>query len=127
MEAYRRIAQSRDFTSLEQVRGDLAGAYGEPPKAVDRLLELAEVRLAAALLGVRSMLVRAPDVVFRTSKPKLLQQAFHGVKGTMRVVGEPDSSGDIQVYFRPPENYLEPASLAAVMRKRLLPAAKSNQ
>ena len=125
MEAYRRIGQARDFDSLDRVRDDLEGAYGAAPTAVDRLLERAEIRLAAAMIGVRSMLLRAPDVIFRTSDAMRLQQAFAGVKGTLRVVGTPDTSGEIQVYFRPPENYLEPGSLAAILRARLLPEAKS--
>ena len=103
----------------------LRAAYGAAPTAVDRLLERAEIRLAAAMIGVRSMLLRAPDVIFRTSDAMRLQQAFAGVKGTLRVVGTPDRSGEIQVYFRPPENYLEPGSLAAILRARLLPEAKS--
>ena len=124
MEAYRRIAQAKDFTSLEQVREDLAGAYGDPPSAVERLLEEAEIRFAAAVIGVRSLLVREPDVIFKTREPALLLAAFQGVKGTIRPVGEPDAQGLLSVYFRPPPAFLEPGSLAAVLRKRLVSFAR---
>ena len=40
-------------------------------------------------------------------------------KGTLRFVGQPDSSGLVEVYYRPPKPYLEPDSLLAVLRKRL--------
>jgi hypothetical protein len=35
------------------------------------------------------------------------------------VVGQPDGSGLTDVYLRPPKAFLEPKSLAAVLRKRL--------
>ena len=126
MEAYRRIGSAQTLEGIDQVRKDLTDAYGAPPKAVMRLLEHAEIRLAAATVGVRSLVVRAPDVVIRTARPGELVAAFEGVNGTIRAVGVREKDGLQQVYFRPPKRYLEPASLAAVLRKRLLPMAKSS-
>ena len=125
MEAHRRIAQARGFDALDKVRTDLQGAYGDLPKAVDRLLEIAEIRLASAILGVRSVLVKGPDLIFKTSDALALEGALKGVKGTVRVVGERDTNGEIHIYYRPPGSYLKPSSLAAILRKRLLPAARA--
>jgi transcription-repair coupling factor (superfamily II helicase) len=69
MEAYRRIATAASGADLAKVATDLKEAYGEAPKAVQRLLELAEVRVAAAGLGVRTITLRGSDVLFRTDQP----------------------------------------------------------
>jgi transcription-repair coupling factor (superfamily II helicase) len=69
MEAYRRIAAAASVEDLGRVGADLEEAYGEPPRAVRRLLDLAEVRVAAAGLGVRTITLRGSDVLFRTDNP----------------------------------------------------------
>jgi transcription-repair coupling factor (superfamily II helicase) len=118
MEAYRRIGQAESLDALAKVEGDLASAYGEPPASVRALFELAEIRLLATMLGVRAMQRKEQDIVFRTPRPRDLERAFEGVQGSVRVVGQPDGDGLTEVWFRPPPAFLEPASLAAVLRRR---------
>lgn len=120
MEAYRRIGQADSLESLEQTSADLLSAYGELPVGLVALIELAEVRLAAAAMGIRSIVIRDDDVVFRTTDPRLLEAAFEGVQGSVRVIGGRDASGHWDVYFRPPPNYMEPNTLLTVLRHRLL-------
>lgn len=121
MEAYRRIGQADSIESLERTRHDLESAYGALPGVVGELLELAEVRLAACAIGVRAIVIREEDVVFRTIEPRMLEQLMKGVKGRMRVIGSRDVSGHFEVYYRPPRKHLEPRTLLAILRKRLLP------
>jgi transcription-repair coupling factor (superfamily II helicase) len=118
MEAYRRIGQAESLEALAKVEADLASAYGEPPASVRSLFELAEIRLLATMLGVRSLQRKEQDIVFRTPRPRDLERAFEGVQGSVRVVGQPDDDGLTEVWFRPPPAFLEPASLAAVLRRR---------
>ena len=120
MEAYRRIGQADSWESLEQIRADLTSAYGELPSGLVVLIELAEVRLAAAALGIRSIVIHDDDVVFRTTEPRVLEEAFEGVQGSVRVIGGRDATGHWDVYFRPPPNYLEPNTLLTVLRHRLV-------
>jgi transcription-repair coupling factor (superfamily II helicase) len=119
MEAYRRIGQADTLAALSKVAADLESAYGEAPAATKELLEAAEIRLRAATLGVRALVRKDQDVIFRTTRPRDLEALFAGVQGAVRVVGSPDESGVTDVYFRPPKAFLEPKSLAAVLRKRL--------
>jgi hypothetical protein len=86
---------------------------------VETLLDLARLRLAAALLGVRAIVRRENDVVLRTARPADLQRNLSGVKGTVRLVGGPDDHGFVEIYFRPPPQWLEPATLLRVLLKRL--------
>ncbi|MCC6426584.1 MAG: transcription-repair coupling factor [Phycisphaerales bacterium] len=73
LEAYRRTAMASTQVELAKVREDLTEAYGAPPTPVERMLELAEVRIAAALLACRSITLREKDVIFRTALPKELE------------------------------------------------------
>ena len=67
------------------------------------------------------------DVVFRTTSPISLQDALSGADGTVRMIA-PDGAGgtveategaEVEIYYRPPAAYLEPGSLATVLRRRL--------
>jgi hypothetical protein len=59
---------------LKKVAEDLKGAYGEPAKPVSRLLDLAELRVLAAGLGIKTISIRGQDVLFRTDSPKPVQE-----------------------------------------------------
>ena len=51
--AYRRLAVARTAEELEAVRAELTDRYGKPPAPVERLLEIARVRLLAQALRVQ--------------------------------------------------------------------------
>ena len=69
------------------------------------------------------MVRKDQDVIFRTTRPRELERLLAGIQGAVRVVGDiggsADESGVTDVYLRPPKAFLEPKSLAAVLRKRL--------
>jgi transcription-repair coupling factor (superfamily II helicase) len=124
LEAYRRIASAQSQEELAKVRADMVDAYGEPPRAVERLLDLASLRLALAGLGVRAISIRERDVVFRTPTPhalaSALQSAGRGVKGTVTPLAPKSTDSLAEVYYRPPEQYMEPETLLTVLRHRLV-------
>ena len=124
MEAYRRIGQAESLESLERTRDQLVSAYGTPPTEVEELIDLARLRLLAAAMGIRSIILRDDDVIFRTTEPRLLESCMEGVKGSLRLVGSRDVSGHWELYFRPPATYLQPATLLTILRRRLTPQAE---
>ncbi|MHC5005268.1 MAG: TRCF domain-containing protein, partial [Planctomycetota bacterium] len=119
MDAYRRLSQAGSREELQQLEHDLVTAYGELPRTARRLLEIAEIRVGATELGIRSIVRHEDDVIFRTARPGLLEQRMHGVKGSVRLVGRPDGAGLQSVYFRPPRSYLEDDTVLTVLRHRL--------
>lgn len=111
MDAYRRISRATTLEQFDTVTKGLEEAYGPPPAQVRTLLEMTEIRIAAGTLGVESIKLERPDVIIRTSSPLKLDAVFKGAPGRTTMVD------DRTVYFRPPENYLEPSTLLAVLRK----------
>jgi transcription-repair coupling factor (superfamily II helicase) len=120
MEAYRRVALASSGEELSRVRMDLSAAYGPLPDATDRLLQLAEVRVGARLLGVRSITIRDKDLIIRTSEPREVAARFTGAAGKATALPVPNPSAMPEVYWRPDNAAsLEPATLLAILRKRL--------
>jgi transcription-repair coupling factor (superfamily II helicase) len=121
LEVYRRAASVQDPAAVECLRSDLVSAYGDPPPAVQGLLDVAEIRAMAGVLGARSVEVSGADLVIRCKDPAPFHTAFKGMQGSVRDVGGVGADGLREVYVRPPKAFLEPASLLAVLRKRLGP------
>jgi len=126
LEAYRRLAMAATPEQLALLRKDLKDAYGAPPTAAERLFELAEIRIALAALGVRTCTIRERDVIFlcKDGGPvtaALQRSAAAGAASgaTVRSLPPKEAGGLCEVYFRPPDGYLEPATLLAVLRRRL--------
>ncbi len=121
MEAYKRISRCLSLDELDQVIRDLTDAYGPPPPPTAAMLEMAELRIAASGLGVRTIRLDGPDVIFRLDAAEAktnaarLQAALAGAAGRVSLIDE------LTVYYRPPANYLEPSdTLLAVLRQRLV-------
>jgi len=133
LEAYRRLATATDIEQLDQVRKDLVDAYGEPPRPVQRLFELAQVRVLASELGVKTVTIREKDVVFLAHDPRPVARRLEengrasskaAEEATVRVLPPKSDTELSEVYFRPREEYMEPATLLPILRKRLSPVGK---
>ena len=98
---YRRLAQSKDLSTLKGVLGDLQSAYGELPDAARRLIQYHELRIAATLIHVESIMLQESDIVIRTRQPASLNVAMQHVEASLRTVGQPLASGAIAIYMRP--------------------------
>ena len=113
MEVYRRLVRCTATEELAQLAADLADAYGAVPPEMQMLLDVAEVRVHAAALGIDSIIRMDPDIVFAVRDFSLARGAFDGAPGSVRL---PD---DKTVHWRPPPAYLETPTLINVLRKRL--------
>jgi len=111
LEAYRRLSRCVTMKELETVGQNLTDAYGDPPAPARVLLDLTELRIAATHTGVDALKLDGPDVIFRTAQPRGLESILQGAPGRVSLID------DTTVYWRPPTNYTEPATLLAVLRK----------
>ncbi|MFN0131321.1 MAG: transcription-repair coupling factor [Phycisphaerales bacterium] len=75
--AYRRIATAATLPDLLKVADDFRAAYGEIPAAVARLLDLAELRVLAAGLGIKTVSIRGQDILFRSDRPDAVAERLN--------------------------------------------------
>ena len=121
MDAYRRISLAASPTELDRLREELQGAYGTIPAPVERLLQLAELRIGANTLEVKSIIVREKDVIMRVPPSRVEDGAEKLREATGNVVALPPKKGETssEVYYRPPPNFMEPGTLLNVLRVRM--------
>jgi len=113
IEIYRRTVACRTPADLRQLEADIADAFGPFPKAVERLLELAELRVLARRWKITSIIAEEPDVIFTLTDLAHVQPLFADVSGTVRM---PDPR---TVHLRLRPAYFEPPTLLSFLRKLL--------
>jgi len=119
MDVYRKIAVARTAADLKQIEAELDDVYGAPPDDVKWLIEIAELRIAAAKWDIRNIAVSQPDsskdmdlvFSFKTDPGDRAQTLFANVQGKVRI---PDPK---TAYLRLPASYFEPRTLITVLRK----------
>jgi transcription-repair coupling factor (superfamily II helicase) len=115
MDVYRKIAVARVDEELKQTRSELADVYGPVPEEVDHLLDLAELRIKASRLGIKSIVASGLDLIFSFSDD------FDGKAESLlsRVSGKARITDRRTAYLRLAENYFEPRTLMSVVRRIL--------
>ncbi|GAB3699458.1 transcription-repair coupling factor [Mariniluteicoccus flavus] len=64
LEMYKRLAEVRDEAGITEVRAELVDRYGEPPAAVDTLLEVARFRNLCREAGLTEVVAQGPQIRF---------------------------------------------------------------
>ncbi len=113
MEVYRRMARCQSPEDLARLRADLADACGPVPGEVETLLDLAEARALAGQLGIESIILMEPDLVFTVRDFQAARRVFDGAAGTVRL---PD---DHTAHWRLPPAWREMPTMLRVLLKRL--------
>ena len=118
IEIYRRIVNCRTTTDLSTLERDLIDAFGSFPKQVQRLLELAEIRVLARRFGIVSISLRKPDIIFVIEHLSRAEPVFIDAPGSVRM---PDPQ---TIHLRLTDSYLEPKTLIPILRNMLNKACK---
>ena len=113
MEVYRRMARCQAPEDLARLRADLADACGPVPGEVETLLDLAEARVLAGQLGIESIILIEPDLVFTVRDFRAAKGVFDGAAGTVRL---PD---DHTAHWRLPPAWREMPTMLRILLKRL--------
>ncbi|MGE5612030.1 MAG: transcription-repair coupling factor, partial [Bacillota bacterium] len=116
MDAYRRLTRCSSMEMVQELQQDLKDAYGDPPRQVNVLIAMTELRLLAGHYGIESIIRQEPDVVLKMRDAQRVQKALIGAPGTLRIID------DSTLYFRPPTNYLEPEVLLMTLRNLMYAA-----
>jgi transcription-repair coupling factor (superfamily II helicase) len=96
--------------------------YGPVPEEVEWLLDLAELRIKASRLGIKSIVASGRDVIFSFTDDfdGKAESLFSGISGKARITDRQTA------YLRLAENYFEPRTLMGVLRK-ILAEGKSSR
>jgi transcription-repair coupling factor (superfamily II helicase) len=113
MEVYRRISAARNIKDIDRLKVELRDLFGPVPDQVTQLLELTQIRIRAAKWNIQSIIVQQPDVIFTFPEDASATDLFARCPGTVRI---PDPR---TVHLRLENNYFEPKTLLAVLRKLL--------
>ena len=124
MDAYRKIAVARTVADVGQIEAELTDVYGPLPDEVKLMLEIAELRIAAAQWDIKSIVAQAPPGRFAppSTKRNLIfsfkqdpgdkaNTLFANVRGEVRI---PDPK---TVYLNLSPNYFEPQTLITILRR----------
>jgi len=115
MDVYRRIAIAKNEKDLNQLREELNDLFGKIPTQVDDLIDITELRIAAANFGIRSITTLDLDLIFSFDDGASAKDLFKRAPGRVSV---PDAK---TVHLRLEKNYFEPQTLKSVLRKLLKP------
>jgi transcription-repair coupling factor (superfamily II helicase) len=110
LDVYRRLTRCSDLAMCDALQQDVKDAFAEPPRQVQVLYALTELRLLSGIYGIDTIIKKDPDVVITLVDVNRAQIALAGAPGTLRVVDEKT------VYLRMPETFLDPETCLMVLR-----------
>lgn len=117
IDLYRRLSRVNRYDELEDFRSELVDRFGEPPRPVERLLDLTELKMDAALWHISTILVEGEFVVFRYDDRQLIEQLVRQQQGKLRLVDEHS------VYLPLPHGLTENDRIWRIVKSVLRPAA----
>ena len=118
LEAYKKLASVADEAAVDDVRAELVDRFGEPPEAVEHLLEVARLRAHARRAGLTEVAVQGNHVRFtpvelRESQQLRLNRLYPGTISrpttrtilvpkptTARIGGQPLRDGEVLRWAR---------------------------
>ncbi|NIA17345.1 MAG: DEAD/DEAH box helicase, partial [Planctomycetes bacterium] len=116
MGVYRQAASAKRVEDLRRLRSELEDLFGHVRPEVGMLIDMAELKIAAARWKIKSITVSGRDLIFSLASAqdgKGSEALFASAPGTVRI---PDAK---TVYVRLERNYFEPATLMSILRKML--------
>ena len=86
IDLYRRLVQVASIDQLSEFRQELLDRFGVPPAPVERLLELAELRIDAAIWQISAIYIEGEYLVLRYENRGRIEQLARLSGGRLRIV-----------------------------------------
>ncbi|MBA61913.1 MAG: transcription-repair coupling factor [Planctomycetaceae bacterium] len=83
---YRRLSKLEDFEEIHQLKEELIDRFGRPPQSVEQLLQLAEVRLEAAIWQITSISLEDRFLRIQYVNRQRIEQLARNTDGAFRIV-----------------------------------------
>jgi len=117
IDLYRRLTRVTRYDELEEFRAELIDRFGQPPRPVERLLDLTELKMDAMVWRISAIYVEGEFVVFRYDDRPRIEQLVRQHKGKLRLVDEKS------VYLPLPKDLSDKDRLWRIIKSVLRPAA----
>ncbi len=117
IDLYRRLTRVESYDQLPPLREELVDRFGSLPPAAERLLEVAELRLDAAVWQIDAIFIEEPYLVFRSAHAPRLEQLKRANRWPLRVVDQQSA------YLRLGEDQRTPDHLLAIAKSVLRPGS----
>ncbi|MBW8885420.1 MAG: DEAD/DEAH box helicase, partial [Planctomycetia bacterium] len=101
IDLYRRLSRVNRYDELQDFRSELVDRFGEPPREVERLLDLTELKMDAALWHISTVFIEGDFLVFRYDDRPRIEQLVRQHAGKLRLVD------DQSVYLPLPQGLTE--------------------
>ncbi len=117
IDLYRRLVRVHSVDQLAEFRQELWDRFGPPPPPVERLLELAELRIDAAIWQVSVIYVEQQYLVFRYANRSRIEQLARLGGSRLRIVD------DSTAYLPAEQEVSDPGRILALAKSVLRPVA----
>jgi transcription-repair coupling factor (superfamily II helicase) len=117
IDLYRRLVRVAGIDQLAEFRAELVDRFGSPPPPVERLLELAALRIDAAVWQISAVYVEDAYLVFRYGDRRRIEQLARRTAGRLRIVDHSSA------YLHAEQEVTDPDAILAVAKSVLRPGA----
>ncbi len=96
IDLYRRIARLEAYPEIQEIRDEMIDRFGPIPRCVERLLEVAELRLDAAIWAISTLSVEREFMVLRYTNRSSIETVKRTSKVPVRIVD--DAKAYVPIY-----------------------------
>jgi transcription-repair coupling factor (superfamily II helicase) len=86
IDVYRRISRIQDIQTVSDIRQELIDRFGPPPPLVERLLDIAALRMDAAVWSIRYVGIEGGYLAFTYTDARRIEQLARKHQGQLRIV-----------------------------------------
>ena len=88
IDLYRRMTRIDNFDQIKQLREEMKDRFGPIPRPVERLLQLAQIKLEAAIWQIESIFIEDTYLGFRFANRQRFEMLANQKKGILRIVDD---------------------------------------
>jgi transcription-repair coupling factor (superfamily II helicase) len=109
IDLYRRVRRVEKYPDVQELRAEFIDRFGPLPPSVERMMQLAELRLDATVWQVAAVQVQDRDVVFTYTDRRRIEQLAKLTEGRLRVVDDKQAYCRLKNESPTPEMWLRVA------------------
>jgi transcription-repair coupling factor (superfamily II helicase) len=110
IDVYRRLSRLHDVHAIADIRQELNDRFGTPPALVERLLDVAELRMDAALWSIRYVGIEDSYLSFVFTDSRRIEQLARKHNGKLRITDSQHAYWPLRAPTQTPNQATKPSS-----------------